>query len=182
MSGLDTGQRRGLGAGHGPKVDTYGQIVKNNDAQRAYEEVKKRQRRISSVAKAPKGSLAKDIGGWECEDGVLVRRSGAFPTHLKGMEITASQDWEVADSNQQDTPSQIDAPISVLQKMGATEDDKPLELLFKDRINDLTVAEKACMNQMKVGKGHSQRADYVAPNSVYIMRCPIQGCHAPINT
>ena len=165
-----------------PKWTPAGKLLKTMTLKGHMEEVKKRQKRISNVAKPLRGSASKDIGGWECEDGVLVRRSGAFPTQLKGMEITASQDWEVADSSQQDTPSQIDAPISVLQKMDTTEDEKPLELLFKDRINDLTVAEKACMNQMKVGKGHSQRADYVAPNSVYIMRCPIRGCHAPVNT
>ena len=59
---------------------------------------------------------------------------------------------------------------------------KLLASLFKRRIKDVTVAEKARMSEMMVGRGRPRRADRVAPNAVHIVRRQIKECRAPANT
>ena len=94
--------------------------------------------------------------------------------------VTAHEDRK--EKRQQSLQKEKIMPISELQAIEKEDMEEPLQLLFKGRINDMSVAEKEAMQQMKVTKGHSQRADFVPPTSVHIVRCPIASCRAPINT
>ena len=70
-------------------------------------------------------------------------------------------------------------PNARLQGMDKEDMEEPLEISFRGQMNDMSLAERESTSQMKVARGHGQRADFVEPDSVLIARCPFEWRREP---
>ena len=168
------------------ELNPKGKVAHTASFQQYAEMVQERKQRIRGLTARPKKLEPSGIKQWECEGGELryrqhvIGRGASIETHMEEefphpQKASAEQCGE-----NQDLLETL--PISQVRLMQERGTATPIEITFKDRINDLTGAEKAMMKNMGLGHRPSHRADYVHPEAIHIARCPFPKCNAPINT
>ena len=113
--------------------------------QQHVEESRLRQQRINQITRPVGQSFVREVMGWECEGGILTKRSGALPAKevKRGRGGPRGEDDQVDSAAEGAGDQGRDMPMSQLQRRDYEEDDvEPLEVLVKGRINDMTHAEK----------------------------------------